>query len=64
MPSAPFSMEWGAQQGCPTANPLFNAFINIIVEEALKSQGNSCSDEVLWKADNRLHRPPHPDDDT
>ena len=61
--SAPFSMEWGAQQGCPTANPLFNAFINIIVEEALNSLGNSCGVEVLWKVDNRLHRPPQPDGD-
>jgi hypothetical protein len=61
--SAPFSMEWGAQQGCPTANPLFNAFINIIVEEALNSLGNSYGVEVLWKADNRLHRPPQPDGD-
>jgi hypothetical protein len=36
-----------AQQGCATANPLFNAFINIIVEEALNSLGNSCGVEVL-----------------
>jgi hypothetical protein len=56
-------MERGAQQGCPTANPLFNAFINIIVEEALNSLGNSCGVEVLWKADNRLHRPPQLDGD-
>jgi hypothetical protein len=50
-------------QDSTTANPLFNAFINIIVEEALNSLGNSCGVEVLWKADNRLHRPPQPDGD-
>jgi hypothetical protein len=50
-------------RGAPTANPLFNAFINIIVEEALNSLGNSCGFEVLWKADNRLHRTPQPDGD-
>jgi hypothetical protein len=61
--SAPFSMEWGAQSGCLTANPLFNAFINIIVEEAMNSLGNSCGDKVLWKADSRLCRPPQPDSD-
>jgi hypothetical protein len=53
-----FTMQYGVQQGCPLANPLFNLFMDWVVREAL----DACRDtgitvEYRYSSNGRLDQP-------
>jgi hypothetical protein len=55
--SEPFEICWGVQQGSPASNPMWNLYVNIIVEETLRELGPAAGVEIFWSLDGQLHRP-------